>query len=252
VGKRARLNQDRRRQRVAAPPSPLRQAAAVAVVALSVLAAAVAGNLVSRPGPAPAALAGAADAAALFRGIPQQETALGRPDAPLTLAIYVDPQCPYCGDWDRQVLPTIVERYVRPGTLRAEFRGLAFVGPDSERGLRVLLAAGEQHRLFQAQTLLYANQGVENSGWLSERFVASLAASLPGLDTARLNTDLYSAAVDTAIRTAVVQQRADEVSGTPTLLIGPTGDTLSPINLRSLDPQGTIPAIEQALAELPR
>jgi len=49
-----------------------------------------------------------------------------------------------------------------------------------------------------------------------------------------------------------VQQRADEVSGTPTLLIGPTGDTLSPINLRSLDPQGTIPAIEQALAELPR
>jgi protein-disulfide isomerase len=255
VGKQARLKHDRRRLRVAAlprrhTPRLLGQVAAVAVVALAVLTVAVAGNLASRPGPAPAALVGVAEATALFRGIPQHGTVLGRAEAPLTLAIYVDPQCPYCGDWDRQVLPTIVERYVRPGTLRAEFRGLAFVGPDSERGLRALLAAGEQQRLFQAQTLLYTNQGVENSGWLSERFVASLVASLPGLDTVRLNADMYSTAVDTAIRAAAAQQRADGVIGTPTLLIGPTGGMLTPIKLRSLDPQGTIPAIDHALAEL--
>jgi protein-disulfide isomerase len=255
VGKQARLKQERRRLRAVVPPvrrapKPLRQAAAVAVVALAVCAAGIAGNLVSRPGPAPPKLAGAAEAAALFRGIPQERTALGRPDAPLTLAIYVDPQCPYCGVWDRQALPAIVERYIRPGTLRAEYRGLAFVGPDSERGLRALLAAGEQHRLFQAETLLYANQGVENSGWLSESFVASLAASLPGLDASRLTTDLHSAAVDTAIRTAVAQQHVDGVKGTPTLLVGPTGGILTPVELRSLEPQGTIPAIDQALAEL--
>ena len=255
MGKQARLKQERRRVRAAAPPARRapnlpRQVAAVAIVAFAVLAVAIGGNLVSRPGPAPAGLAGAAEAAALFRDIPQQGTVLGRPDAPLTLAIYVDPQCPYCGVWDRQALPAIVERYVRPGTLRAEFRGLAFVGPDSDRGLRALLAAGEQNRLFQAQTLLYANQGAENSGWLSERFVASLAASVPGLDATRLNADLHSAAVDAAIRTAVEQQRADGVDGTPTLLVGPTGGTLAAVDLRSLEPEGTIPAIDQALAEL--
>ena len=224
----------------------------VAAVALVVLAVAVGGNLASRPGPAPARLAGADAAAALFSGIPQKGTALGRPDAPLTLAIYVDPQCPYCAEWDRQTLPAIVRRYVRQGTLRAEFRGLSFVGPDSERGLRALLAAGEQHRLFEAQALLFANQGVENSGWLSDAFVDSLADSLPGLDKARLNADLHSATVDTAITAAVEQQRADGVEGTPTILVGPTGGPLSPIVLRSLDPQGTIPAIEQAMEQVSR
>jgi protein-disulfide isomerase len=238
--------------RAAPPPSLRLQGAAVAGVALVVLAVAITGNLVSRPGPGPAELAGAAGAAALFHGIPQQGTAVGRPDAPLTLAIYVDPQCPYCADWDRQSLPAIVARYIRPGKLRAEFRGLAFVGPDSERGLRAVLAAGEQGRLFEAQSLLFANQGVENSGWLSEDFVDSLAASLPGVDSARLKADLHSAVVDTAIVTTATQQRADGVNSTPTLLLGPTGGSLSPIRLQSLGPEGTIPAIERAIAQLSR
>jgi protein-disulfide isomerase len=118
--------------------------------------------------------------------------------------------------------------------------------------LRALLAAGEQHRLFEAQALLFANQGVENSGWLSDAFVASLADSLPGLDKARLNADLHSAAVDTAIMAAVEQQSADGVNSTPTILVGPTGGQLSPIVLRSLDPQGTIPAIERAMEQVSR
>jgi protein-disulfide isomerase len=233
------------------PPGLLRQASVAAALAVLVLGVAVAGNLASRPGTPPATLPGAAAAAALFRGIPQQGTTLGRADAPLTLAIYVDPQCPYCGDWDRLAFPALVARYVRLGTLRAEFRGLAFVGPDSERGLRALLAAGEQNRLFEAQSLLFSNQGVENSGWLSDAFVSSLAASVRQLDVARLKDAVQSPSVDAAIAAIAAQQSADGVDSTPTILVGPTGGTLTRIDLSSLDAPGTIPAIEQAIAELP-
>src|SRR6185437_409951 len=122
------------------PPAP-------AVGLAIVLAAAAIGFIESaRPAPPPKSLANAAGVVRTYAGIAQRGKTLGRPGAPVTMIVYVDPQCPYCGEWERVAMPELVTRYVRKGTLRIVVRGLHFVGPDSERALRLLDAAALQNR----------------------------------------------------------------------------------------------------------
>src|SRR4051812_48259497 len=122
--------------------------------------------------------------AGLLRGIPQSGNVLGRPDAPVTLVEYADPQCPYCGIWARETFPTLVREYVRTGKVRIVWRGLAFVGADSRTALATAVAAGQQDRLFDVVALLYRNQGVENTGWVSDALLRRVGAAVPGLDAA--------------------------------------------------------------------
>jgi protein-disulfide isomerase len=222
-------------------------AGGVALLAAVVLV--IAGASSGGDAPPPAALPHASAATAVFDGIPQSGTTIGARSAPVTLVVYADAQCPYCRVWDTETLPVLVRRFVRPGQLRIEFRGLAFVGPDSQRGLRALLAAGAQHRLFQAAELLYLYQGTENTGWLSDRFVTSLIASLPGVDRARLRAAMGSQAVTDQIARAAAQARRDGVIGTPSVLVGATGGDLARVDLQSAGPEGTVPAVESALAQ---
>ena len=87
------------------------------------------------PGPVPLGkgepLAGTAKANSLFRGIPQSGPTLGDPGAPVTMIEYADLQCPFCGAYTRDTLPTLVKRYVRTGKVRMELRPITILGPDS-------------------------------------------------------------------------------------------------------------------------
>jgi protein-disulfide isomerase len=152
-------------------------------------------------------------------GIPQDGTVLGSPDAGVTLIEYADLQCPACRAYTETFFPEIVEMYVRPGRVKTEFRGISFIGPDSETALRYVLAAGLQDRLWQLQEALYRNQGGENSGWVTEGLVRELAAEIPGLDADRLVVEADSAEVTGMMAEAEAQADAAEVRGTPTLAI---------------------------------
>ena len=151
-----------------------------AVVAGAMIATSVLGSGGDTP-TTPETVSGA-DTVALLAGIPQQGPALGRKDAPVTLAEFADLHCPFCGEWSRSAFPEIVRDYVRPGKVRMDFRGLKFIGPDSEEALRFAYAAGLQGKLWHTVDLLYANQGEENSGWVTDEFLASVAAAIPGFD----------------------------------------------------------------------
>ena len=95
------------------------------------------------------AITGGPDVEAMLDGIPQDGIALGEPDAPVTLVEYADLQCPFCAEWALQTFPELVADYVRDGRLRIEFRGLTFIGPESEDALRAALAAGEQGQALE-------------------------------------------------------------------------------------------------------
>jgi protein-disulfide isomerase len=187
----------------------------------------------SAPAPKPTSLS-VAETSALLAGIPQHGTVLGSPNAPITLAEYADLQCPVCRVWATDALPTIVRKYVRTGRVRLEFRGLRFLGPDSDSALRTALAAASQNRLWTVVELLYRNQGTENTGWVTDRLLRSVLAAA-GLDAALLG-QRSSAAVEQRIATDERQAQADGVPGTPTFVVGPTGGTLSPVRLTTLDP----------------
>jgi protein-disulfide isomerase len=222
-------------------------AAAAVIVALLVVGLIAAVRLTSGPSapappPAGVALPGAADVQSLLRGIPQSGYVLGSPSAPVTLVEYVDLQCPYCQQFETQVMPDVIKSYVRTGKLKVEERLLGFIGPDSQRGRAAALAAAQQDKLFNFTQLLYDNQGGENSGWLSDAMVRAAAASIPGLDVGRLVADSTSSSIGDQSRTFDAQATADGVTGTPTVLVGRSGAKPRAVALGS-------PNDEQALAD---
>jgi protein-disulfide isomerase len=183
-----------------------------------------------------------------FAGIEQKAAALGSPRAPVTLVEYADLQCPYCAQWAREALPPLVADYVRTGKLRIVFRGLAFIGPDSGRALRTAIAAGAKNHLWDVVHGLYANQGAENSGWVSDALVTEIAAGVPGLDGAALLQARWKSSVEPELRRAAVAAQAAGVHGTPAFQIGPTGGRLALVRVDSLTAEGIVPAIEAVLA----
>lgn len=182
-----------------------------------------------------AGVAGAAETQALLAGIPQQGIALGSPAAPVTLVEYADMQCPYCARWSQDAFPALVRDYVRPGRLRIVFRGLAFLGPESETALRAVLAAGDRDRLWNVSHLLFANQGPENGGWVTDALLRDVGDAVPGLGGEQLleRGDDRRVAEETAA--AVVAARAAGIPGTPSFELGPTGGRLELLALDSLD-----------------
>jgi protein-disulfide isomerase len=194
------------------------------------------------------ALPGAKDVQRQFAGIGQNGNALGPPDAPVTLVEYVDVQCPFCREYATQSFPQLVSRYVRTGKLRVETRPIAFIGPDSQKGQRALLAAGRQGKLFNLAELLYYNQGPENTGWLTDDLLTAAAASIPGLRVQQFLDDEGSSAVEDQATAVTEQARADAVDSTPTLFVGKTGGKLQHVELASAtDLQSIKAAIERNL-----
>ena len=160
--------------------SRARQLASVAALAALVVAGmiAVGEATVEETPQAPrsgSALAGVPESLARYTGIPQDGAALGRPGAPVTLVEFLDLQCPFCAQWDIQVMPTVLER-VRRGELRVVMRPLRFLGPDSAKAVSVAGAAALQDRLWQFADIFFHNQGEENSGYVT---TPSCAASAP-------------------------------------------------------------------------
>ena len=181
--------------------------AAVALVVLALLFR----NDTSTPTPA----APVAD----LSGIPQSGSVLGSPSAKVTLIEYADPQCPACRVYAESTFPTVVDEYVRLGKVKAEFRGFPFIGDDSVKGYRYMLAAGRQDKLWNLGDALYFNQGAENSGWLTEDLVRSLAAEIPGLDVQRMLSDAERPDIVETASSAASKASAAGIQGTPTLLV---------------------------------
>ena len=196
-----------------------------------------------------ATLPNAAEVQRLFAGIPQHGNVLGSASAPVTMAEYIDLQCPYCDQFELQVLPDLLTRYVRSGKVKIEARPLAFIGPDSKRGRAAAIAAGRQNKMFNYMELLYANQKTENTGWLNDTIVGRAAAIIPNLSVAQLLDDRNSSATNDAAARFDALAKADKVKGTPTILVGKSKGTLREVALNSpTDETAVATAINSALA----
>ena len=179
---------------------------------------------------------GAAETAALFRGVPQKLNVLGNAKAPVTLFEFADLQCPYCRDYAVDVLPAIVKEYVRTGKVKLVFSGMAFLGPDSEKALRAVYAAGVQGRLWNMLDLLYRNQGAENSGWVTDDLLRA-AGKEAGVDVGTMMAARQSTEVDNALKVSEQQAASAGVNSTPNFFAGQSGGTLTHLSISSLTPE---------------
>ena len=188
-------------------------AGAVAVVAiLIVVSVVVAGGDDSGTTPS------AASSSALFAGIPQNGTELGARNAPVTFIQFEDLQCPICRSYQEDGFSAIVQEYVRPGKVKLRFAGIPILGQDSEKALRYALAAANQGKLWQYVAALYANQGAENSGWVTDDLLERLAGDV-GLDWTQLKTDAASEKVTRQAQTTLAEADRLGVPGTPTFFV---------------------------------
>jgi len=230
--------------------SPKVLAAGAGAIALAAVAAALAfaltgGSSPSTPTTAAGTLPDAGSAVQLFKGIPQHGNVLGKASAPVTMVEYIDLQCPVCRAFESDVMPTIVPRFVKTGKVRVIARPIAFIGPDSVRGRLAALAAGRQNFFFDFAQLLYYNQGSENSGWLDDNLVRSAFSSIPGLNVAAAEQARTETAIAQEGDRFEAQATADNVTGTPTVLVGKTGGKLTEVV--SPDVSNLSAAIQQAL-----
>jgi protein-disulfide isomerase len=196
-------------------PSGRRVVFAFGIAIVAALALVAAALVLRNDGGTPATESAVVD----LSGIPQAGRVLGSPQAGVTLVEWADPQCPACRTYTEEFFPTVVEEYVRPGTVNTAFRGFPFIGEDSVKAYRFLLAAAEQNRLWNLQEAMYRNQGGENSGWVTDDFVRELATEVGGLDVDRLFVDADREDIVAEADGAEAAGQSAGIPGTPTLQI---------------------------------
>ena len=140
-----------------------------------------------------------------FGGIAQDGAVLGDPKAPYTLVEYADLICPACKAYADDVIPVIVQDYVRSGKLRLELRPFGFVRDWSTPAAHYAWAAAQQDKLHDFAKVWYVNQGDENDNYADDAFARRIASGVPGLDADRLIRDSRSADAATATEQTATQ-----------------------------------------------
>ena len=187
----------------------------------------------------------------LLAGTTQQGNVLGSPTAPVTMQYFGDLECPICRDFTLGALPTIIQKWVKAGKLKIEYRSLetATREPETFRTQQVaMLAAGKQNKAWDFIELFYHEQGEEGSGYVNESYLQGLAQQVPGLSLSKWTTDRADQALLAQIAADTQAANNNNFTGTPAFLIGKTGGTLKKYEYSSLtDPSGFNEAIEKAL-----
>lgn len=186
----------------------------------------------------------ASERAAIFDGIAQDGEWLGDPGAPVVVEEYADLQCPFCAQFATGDLPAIVNDYVRPGRVRMRMRVLTFLGAESVTAGQAVAAAGLQDRQWQFAEELYAEQGAENSGWVTDDFLRERGEAVPGLDVGRALGDRSSPEVARALEDAQAAATEAKVESTPSFRVGRRGE-----DMETVDAAGLRAAVDAALAE---
>ncbi len=146
--------------------------------------------------------------------------ASGPVDAPVTLVVYSDYQCPFCAAWSHRTLPTMQE-YVDAGDLRIEWRDVNIISDVSEDAALASYAAGLQGRFWDYHELLFPDGDVRAASELSEDGLVGLATELD-LDPDRFRDDMAASETFAAIDRNAQEGLAAGVFSTPAFVLGGT------------------------------
>jgi protein-disulfide isomerase len=185
----------------------------------------------------------ATDVLAELEGVPSTGTTIGNPEASVEIVEFLDLQCPFCKVASEEIFPVLLEEQVKTGNATMTARPVGLLGPASVLGARGAAAAAEQDQAWAFVETMFSNQGAENSGWLTEDLMRSVATDL-GLDVDKWDSDLQSSSEATFNE----WQREAQESGlmaVPTFIVrGPGGEQ----QVASADAAAVTEAIEAVSA----
>ena len=149
---------------------------------------------------------------------------IGQANAPVTVAVWSDFQCPFCKRFETETLPLIIKDYVTAGKVKVVFLDFAFLGPDST-------TAGEYNRAMwklypnkyeEWRAAMYEAQDAEHTGFGNAASIDQLNATIAGIDAAKVAND-----VKANVRTYQALMDADKaeagkvgINATPSFVIG--------------------------------
>lgn len=144
--------------------------------------------------------------------------AVGPVDAPVTLVVFSDFQCPYCAKWSDETFPAL-ESYIDADDLRVEWRDVNIFGEASERGARATYAAALQGHFTAMKSALFADGMARAANELTDERLATLARDL-GLDGDQFDADYQAASTKEEI--ARNQQLGLDIGAfsTPAFILG--------------------------------
>jgi protein-disulfide isomerase len=160
-----------------------------------------------------------------LQGLPQNGLVLGDPKAKVSVIEFGDLQCPVCKEFSFQVAPDVISQVVRKGQANYEFRPWDIIGPQSPIASKAAYAAGEQGRGWSFIELFYRNQGTENSGYVTDSFLTSIAKGAGVKDLGKWNSDRSdNSKWDPLLSKNDGEAKSLGFSGTPSILVeGPGG-----------------------------
>jgi protein-disulfide isomerase len=170
---------------------------------------------------------------------------VGSADAPVTLDLYEDFQCPNCKALEDSTGSTI-DDLVTAGTVQVNYHGMAFLDTDanddySTRALNaaaVVAATAGTDAYATFHDLLFANQPDEGgSGLTDDQLIAY--ANQAGATDASVAVDIDNLVYGQWVKNAEDQASKDGVTGTPTVFVD--GDALT-----DLTPDGLTAAVTAA------
>jgi protein-disulfide isomerase len=188
---------------------------------------------------------------ALLSGIPQNGNTLGNPKAPVTMQYFGDLECPICKDFTLGALPKLIDKYVKTGKLKIEYRNLetATREPETFRTQQVAaMAAGKQQKAWDYIELFYHQQGTEDTGYVTENYLQELAKQVPSLNLTEWTAARNDATFVNTITSDAQAANSSGFNGTPSFLVGKSGGTLQKLEYASLtDPSSFEAAIDKLL-----
>jgi protein-disulfide isomerase len=166
---------------------------------------------------------------ALVGGIPQNGDVIGSPTAPVTIQYFGDLECPICQKFTLGALPTVIQKWVRTGKVKVEYRSLetATREPEVFKSQQVAaLAAGKQNKMWNFIETFYHEQGEEDSGYVTEKYLQGIASQVPGLNLSQWTTDRGDPKLAEQVNTDAQAANNAGFNGTPSFLIGRSGGAM--------------------------
>jgi protein-disulfide isomerase len=183
--------------------------------------------------------------------VSKDDRTLGNPNAKVTIILYEDFQCPFCGAISGLVpannsliqslkqrdpswapfMPEILNNYVKSGNVLFVYRDfpLSFLGPESVRSAEAARCAGDQGKFWEYHDYLFGHQNGEGQGAFSDPNLKSFAQKL-GLDTTSFNKCLDDSKYAQAVAASEAEGSAAGVTGTPRGFILRNGKVVADIN----------------------
>jgi len=103
---------------------------------------------------------------------------MGSLDAPVTIMVFSDYQCPGCKDWFLNTNPEIIENLIKTEKANLVFIDAELLGSDSLNASRAAYCADEQGQYWEYNKILYSNQQEINSGWAGSEGLKKFASDL--------------------------------------------------------------------------